>query len=40
MANFIVFLVSAAGHEYVVSASIGVIEFWAFFGMLLQAPVI
>lgn len=34
MANFVVFLVSALGHEYIVSASIGVVEYWAFIGML------
>lgn len=33
-ANFIVFFVSAIGHEYIVSASIGIVELWAFVGML------
>jgi len=31
--NMLVFLVSALGHEYIVSASIGVVEAWAFVGM-------
>lgn len=39
-ANILVFVFSAAAHEYVVSASLGIVEFWAFFGMLVQAPVI
>lgn len=34
VANFIVFFISALGHEYIVSASIGVVEYWAFIGML------
>jgi diacylglycerol O-acyltransferase-1 len=39
-ANLVVFLVSALAHEFVISASLGIIEFWAFFGMMTQAPVI
>ncbi|CAK77558.1 unnamed protein product (macronuclear) [Paramecium tetraurelia] len=38
ISNMIVFLVSALGHEYIVSASIGVVEAWAFVGMFAQAP--
>jgi diacylglycerol O-acyltransferase-1 len=34
LSNFTVFLVSAFAHEFVVSASIGIIEYWAFLGML------
>ncbi|KAM3132959.1 hypothetical protein pb186bvf_014955 [Paramecium bursaria] len=39
-ANMIVFFISALGHEYIVSASLGIIEYWAFIGMIMQAPVI
>ena len=34
IANLVVFLVSALGHEYIVSASIGELEYWAFVGMM------
>ena len=31
----IVFFISALGHEYIVSASLGIIEYWAFIGMIM-----
>lgn len=34
VANMLVFLISAIGHEYVVSASLGTIGVWAFIGMM------
>ena len=35
---FVVFFFSAIGHEYLVSASLGVLSFWAFFAMLACVP--
>lgn len=40
VANTLVFLVSALGHEYLISVSMGIVGYIAFLGMLMQAPVI
>ena len=39
-ANLIVFFISAVAHEYVVSVPLGLITYFAFLAMLLQAPAI
>lgn len=39
-ASFVVFLISAIGHEYIVSVALGFLSFWAFLAMAMQAPVI
>lgn len=39
-ANLVVFFISAIAHEYLVSVPLGFVSFWAFFAMMLQAPVI
>ena len=39
-ANLIVFFISAVAHEYVVSVPLGLLSYYAFLAMLLQAPTI
>jgi len=39
-AGIVVFILSAIGHEYVVCVPLGVLSYYAFVGMLLQAPAI
>ena len=39
-ANILVFFTSAIAHEYLVDVPLGVVSFYAFVGMMLQAPVI
>jgi diacylglycerol O-acyltransferase-1 len=39
-ANFLVFLISAIAHEWLISAPLGILSFHAFFAMLTQAPII
>jgi diacylglycerol O-acyltransferase-1 len=38
--GFIIFVVSAIGHEYVISCAVGATSYWIFFGMLAQFFVI
>lgn len=38
VASFAVFFVSAVGHEYVVSVPLGVVSYYAFLAMMVQAP--
>lgn len=40
LANILVFLISAIAHEYAVGVPLGILSYWAFLGMLSQAPVI
>lgn len=40
IANIIVFLISALAHEYLVSGSLGIVEWWAFWGMMINSPII
>jgi len=37
-ANFFVFIVSALAHEYLVCVPLGVVSYYAFLAMLMQAP--
>lgn len=37
-ANFLVFVLSAVAHEYLVCIPLGVMSYYAFLAMLLQAP--
>ena len=39
-ANIFVFFTSAIAHEYLVNVPLGVVSYFAFVGMMLQAPVI
>jgi diacylglycerol O-acyltransferase-1 len=39
-ANYAVFFVSAVYHEYWIGVPTGLITFWAFLAMMLQAPII
>lgn len=39
-ANIIVFLISAIAHEYVVAVPLGLVSYWAFLALLMQAPAI
>ena len=39
-AGLVVFLLSALGHEYVVCVPLGLLSYYAFLGMLMQAPAI
>ena len=39
-ANILVFFVSALAHEYLVDVPLGLLSYYAFLAMLLQAPVI
>ena len=39
-ANFLVFILSAIAHEYIVCVPLGVVSYYAFLAMLMQAPAI
>lgn len=39
-ANFLVFVLSAIAHEYIVCVPLGVISYYAFLAMMMQAPAI
>ncbi len=39
-ANFIVFFFSAFFHEWILSGALGIVSYHAFFGMMMQAPII
>lgn len=39
-ANMLVFFISALGHEYLVSGSLGIVEWWAFWAMMMNSPII
>ena len=39
-ASLIVFFISAVAHEYLVSVPLGLLSYYAFLAMLLQAPTI
>ena len=39
-ANLLVFILSAIAHEYIVDVTLGLLSYWVFLGMLLQAPAI